>query len=198
MEWLDKFRWVIFLAVVLVVGGGFLFIQTRSPEPPPLILSTATPVPTPEATPTPRPPRVYVSGAVQKPDVYTLAPDSIVKDAILAAGGPSDEADLDRINLAQPVADGQQIYVPRIDEESPPIQIPSSQRSQPIIASTININTADVAALESLPGIGPALAQRILNYRQANGPFANPAEIMEVSGIGPATFEGIQDLITTD
>jgi competence protein ComEA len=198
MEWLDKFRWVIFLAVVLIAGGGFLFIQMRSPEPPPLILSTATPVPTPEPTPTPRSPRVYVSGAVQHPDVYTLAPDSIVKDALLAAGGPSDEADLDRINLAQPVADGQQIYVPKIDEENPPVQVPSGQRSQPIIASTININTADMAALESLPGIGPALAQRILDYRQANGPFANPAEIMEVSGIGPATFEKLQDLITTE
>ena len=197
MERLDKFRWVIFLAVVLVIGGGFIFIQMRSPEPPPLILSTSTPDPTPEATPTPRPPRVYVSGAVQNPDVYTLAPDSIVKDAIMAAGGPSDEADLDCINLAQPVADGQQIYVPTIGEENPPVQDPTGQRSQPIVVSTININTADLAALESLPGIGPALAQRILDYRQANGPFANPAEITEVSGIGPAKFEGIQDLITT-
>ena len=61
----------------------------------------------------------------------------------------------------------------------------------------ININTADLAALESLPGIGPALAQRILDHRQTNGPFASPEGIMEVSGIGPATFEGIQDLITT-
>jgi competence protein ComEA len=198
MEWLDKYRWFILLAVVLVVGGGFLLIQMRRPEPPPLILSTATPVPTPEATPTPRPARVYVSGAVENPDVYTLAPDSIVKDAIMAAGGPSDEADLDRINLAQPVADGQQIYVPRLDEENPPVQSPSGQRSQPIIPSTVNINTADLAALDSLPGIGPALAQRILDYRQANGPFASPAEIMEVSGIGPSTFERIQALITTE
>jgi len=198
MEWLDKYRWHLLLATVVVVIAGVIFIQLRRPEPPPLILSTATPFPSPEATPTPRPLRVYVSGAVHHPDVYTVAPDSIVKDALMAAGGPSDEADLDRINLAQPVTDGQQIYVPRIGEEKPPVLPPSGQRSQPIIAGKININTADLAALESLPGIGPALAQRILDYRQANGPFAGPEEIMEVSGIGPATFKGLQDLITTN
>ncbi len=197
MEWLEKYRWYILLATVLAVGGSVIFIQLRRPEAPPLLLSTATPVPPPEATPTPHPLRVYVSGAVHHPDVYTVAPDSIVKDVLMAAGGPSDEADLDRINLAQPVADGQQVYVPRIGEENPPVQLPSNQRSQPIVAGTVNINTADLAALESLPGIGPALAQRILDYRQANGSFASPKEIMEVSGIGPATFEGIQDLITT-
>ena len=197
MEWVDKYRWYILLAVVAVVGGGFIFIQMRRPEPPPLILSTATPVPTPEATPTPRPLRVYVSGAVHHPDVYTLALDSIVKDALLAAGGASEEADLDRINLAQPLADGEQIYVPRLGEEDPPVQPPSGQRSQTILTGKININAADVMALESLPGIGPALAQRILDHRKANGPFASPADIMEVSGIGPATFEEIQHLITT-
>jgi len=197
MEWLDKYRWHLLLATVVVVIVGVITIQLRRPEPPPLILSTATPIPSPEATPTPRCPRVYVSGAVHYPDVYTVAPDSIVKDALMAAGGPSDEADLDRINLAQPVADGQQIYVPRIGEENPPVQPPSGQRSQPIIAGKININTAGLAALESLPGIGPALAQRILDHRQTNGPFASPEKIMEVPGIGPATFEGIQDLITT-
>jgi competence protein ComEA len=130
--------------------------------------------------------------------VYTLEPDSIIKDALTAAGGPTDEADLDRINLAQALVDGQQIYVPHLGEENPPVQVPSSQRSQPIVGSRVNINTADLTALDSLPGIGPALAQRIVDYRQANGPFARPEDITNVSGIGPATLERIQDLITTE
>jgi competence protein ComEA len=132
---------------------------------------------------------------VQQPDVYALAPDSIVKDAVMAAGGASDDADLDRINLALRVADGQHIYVPRTGEDALPVSPPSGRSVTP---DRININTADLAALESLPGIGPTLAQRILDYRQAHGPFARVKDIMEVSGIGPSTFEKIQDLIVTD
>jgi competence protein ComEA len=197
-EWLEKNRWLVFLAVVAAVLALLVLLQMLQPKPEPIILSTATPFPTPAATPTPRPLRVYVSGAVHRPDVYTLEPDSIVKDALAAAGGATDEADLNRVNLAQAVVDGQQIYVPSLGEENPPLQPPSAQRSQPILAVKININTAEQASLESLPGIGPALAQRILDHRQANGPFGRVEDIMDVSGIGPATFEGLQDLITTD
>jgi competence protein ComEA len=171
-----------------------LFVILR-PSPAPIILTTSTPQPSPEPTSTPRPLRIYVSGAVHHPDVYSLLPDSIVKDAILAAGGATDEADLDRINLALPVMDGQHVYVPRFEEENPPVQPPSSQ---PVSGSRININTASAAALESLPGIGPAIAQRIIAHRQANGPFARIEDIQDVSGIGQATFEKIQDLITTE
>jgi competence protein ComEA len=127
--------------------------------------------------------------------VYTLPADSIVKDAMIAAGGPADDADLDRINLASSVTDGQQIYVPRQGEQSPPVHPPSAQRSSDL---RVNINTADVAALETLPGIGPALAQRILDYRQVHGPFVRAEDIMEVSGIGKATFEKLSDHIKTE
>lgn len=151
-------------------------------------------MPSPEATPTPRPLRIYVSGAVHHPDVYSLPPDSIVKDAILAAGGATDEADLDRINLALSVTDGQHVYVPRFEEERLPVQPPSGSSGS---GSKININTADAAALESLPGIGPTIAQRILAHRQANGPFAHIEDIQNVSGIGQVTFEKIRELITT-
>jgi competence protein ComEA len=198
MEWVDKYRWQILLVTVVVVGLGVVFIQVRLPKPPPLILSTSTPQPTPEPTSTPRPLRVYISGAVLHPDVYELAPNSIVKDVLMAAGGPSDEADLDRINLAQPVADGQQIHVPRHGEESLPVQPATDQRSLQVVVGKVNINTADQATLESLPGIGPALAQRILEYREVNGPFGGPEEIVEVTGIGPDTLEKLRDLITTD
>jgi competence protein ComEA len=194
-EWLERYRGVLLLILVVAIIAGIILFQARRPEPPPIRLDTTIPVPTPEASPTPRPVRIYVSGAVHHPDVYTLQPDSIVKDALLAAGGATDDADLDRINLALPVADGQHIYVPRQGEENLPIQPPANQ---PAAGQKVNINTADAAALESLPGIGPVLAQRILDYRQANGPFARAEDIMNVSGIGQATFMELRDLISAD
>jgi competence protein ComEA len=193
-EWVEKYRWLLFPALVGVGILSLVLYQVLRPEPPPVFLSTATPPPTPTA----RPLRVYVSGAVHYPDVYTLEPESIVKDAITAAGGPADQADLDRINLAHPLVDGEHVYVPSLGEDSLPVQLPSNQRGQSISGGGININTADLSALDSLPGIGPALAQRILDYRQVHGPFARCEDIVNVSGIGPATFERIQDLITTE
>lgn len=190
---LGRYRWLLFLAIVGLVLTAVILIQVRRPAPQPMILSTATPQPTQMATPTPYTVRVYVSGAVQHPDVYTLLQDSIVKDALEAAGGPTGEADLERINLALPVIDGQQVHVPRQGEDNPPVEPPSRL---PAIGSKVNINTADLASLESLPGIGPSLAQRIIDYRQAHGSFERIEDIMEVSGIGESIFEGLQDLIT--
>ena len=194
-QWLDRYRGILFFGLIVVALAAVVLFQILRPSSQPIMLSTATPLPSPEATPTARPLRVYVSGAVQHPDVYTLPPDSIVKDAVLAAGGPAGDADLDRINLAASVADGQQIYVPRQGEEDLPLQTFSGQRSSDF---RVNINTADAAALETLPGIGPALAQRILEHRQAHGPFLRVEDIMEVSGIGKATFEKLSDQITTE
>lgn len=193
--WLERYRGILFFGLIVVALAAVVLFQVLRPSSQPIMLSTSTPLPSPEATPTPRPVRVYVSGAVQQPDVYTLPPDSIVKDAVMAAGGAADDADLDRINLASSVADGQQIYVPRQGEENPPVQPSSVQRSSDF---RVNINTADAAALETLPGIGPKLAQRILDYRAAHGPFARIQDIMEVSGIGQATFEELDDQITTE
>jgi competence protein ComEA len=194
---LDRYRGILFIGLIAVALAAVVLFQMLRPSSSSrsIMLSTATPQPSPEATSTPRPLRVYVSGAVQRPDVYTLPPDSIVKDAMMAAGGAADGADLDRINLASSVADGQQIYVPWQGEENPPVQPPSAQ---PVSGGKVNVNTADAAALESLPGIGPTLAQRILDYRQAHGPFARVEDIMEVSGIGQGIFDKIGDLIATE
>jgi competence protein ComEA len=193
-KWFEEYRGVLFFALIVVAIAGVVVVQVLRPQPEPIRLSTTVPLPSPEATATPCPLRVYVSGAVQQPDVYTLPPGSIVKDAILAAGGATDDADLDRINLALAVTDGQHIYVPRAGEENPPIEPPSAQAAP---GGKININTADLAALESLPGIGPVMAQRIMDYRKTHGPFAEVEDIMDVSGIGPSTLEQIRDLITT-
>lgn len=193
-EWVHRNRIVLFALMVVLVLAGVLLIQSGRREPVPILLATATNLPTPEFTAVPPPLRVYVSGAVQHPDVYTLPPGSIAKDAVMAAGGPSHDADLDRINLATALVDGQHIYVPHQQEEELPVELPSDQRS---VGLRININTADASTLETLPGIGPTLAQRIIDYRKANGPFAQPEDVMNVSGVGPAIFAKIEESIST-
>jgi competence protein ComEA len=172
-------------------------------------LMTAEPLPTEEIllTATPGMLNVFVSGAVTVPDVYELPPGSLVKDAIVAAGGFTAEANRDILNQALPVQDGDHIHVPTLMETAetpPPIsnEAPASgdatneEQSGGTGGDLININTATLAELETLPGIGPSLGQNIIDYREANGPFETIEDIMKVSGIGTAKFEAIRDLIT--
>ncbi len=196
---MDEFRkrlpGLLIFGLVLVAVAAVVVIWGRRPRLRAEPLVVASPTPAAAATPTPRPLRVYVSGAVAQPDVYTLPPESIVKDAIQAAGGATADADLESINLALPLSDAMQVHVPRQGEASPPPP-PSGSRSSGL--DRINLNTASAAELETLPGIGPTLAQRILDYRQAHGPFETIEQVMDVPGIGPATFEQIKDLISTN
>jgi competence protein ComEA len=198
-DWLERYRGYILMVLLNLVILGGMFFLLRRPEPEPIFILTPEPTATPLPTPTPGPLCVYVSGAVAHPDVYELASDSIVKDAIEAAGGPTDEADLSRINLARRVHDEEQIYVPRKGEESPPISPPSSP-SLPSPSSQggdkVNINTATAEELSTLPGIGPTKAQCIIDYRTTNGPFRSIEEIKNAKGIGDATFEKLRDKIT--
>lgn len=199
-DWLERYRgYIVVVLLNLVVLGGMFFFWRR-PEPEPVSILAPEPTATPLPTPTPRPLRVYVSGAVVRPDVYELAYDSIVRDAIDAAGGPTGEADLNRINLARQVHDEEQIYVPQKGEESPPVSPPSGP-SLPSPSSQegggkVNINTATAEELDTLPGVGPAIAQRIIDYRTASGPFQSVEDIKNVRGIGDATFEKLKDKIT--
>ncbi|MBC7251594.1 MAG: helix-hairpin-helix domain-containing protein [Anaerolineae bacterium] len=201
-DWLQRYRGYILITLVnlLVSGGMVLFL--RRPSPPAIVITTptATTIPAPTSTPTPAPLRVYVTGAVVHPDVYLLEAGSIVRDAVVAAGGATAEADLNRINLAQQVYDQQQIYIPKVGEESLPLPSPpaslTSAASSVQPAGKVNINTATAEELDTLPGIGPALAQRIIEYRQTNGPFQSIEEIKNVSGIGDKLFEKLKDLIT--
>jgi len=194
MTWLERYRGVVFFVCVVAAVIGIAFFEGRRPETVPLVLTpSAASVPTvAEPTPTPGPLRVYVSGAVQHPDVYLLPPGSIVKDALLAAGGTITEADLVSINLAHAVADGEQVHFPRIGES--PVRLPSVE---PLVPEKVNVNSADLAALEALPGIGPELAQRILDYRQAHGSFARIEDLLDVPGIGPGILDKIREEITT-
>jgi competence protein ComEA len=136
--------------------------------------------------------RVSVQGAVRAPGLYHLAPGSIVQDAVFAAGGFLPGADSSRLNLAAPVADGQELRIP--------FQQPTSVAGTPSPAATpagrkINLNTATLEELDSLPGIGPVLAQRIIDYRETYGPFQSVDDLLRVKGIGPALLENIRDLV---
>ena len=183
-----------FLIVIGLVALFVIFNVLKRPEPtsPPIIV-TLRPLPTTEpATPTPSTINVYVSGAVNKPDVYALPLNSLVKDAIVAAGGATSEADLDHINLAARLSDQMQVYVPRKGEAVPP----SGGSTPGAIGALININTATAEQLDSLPGIGPSIAQAIIDYRTQHGPFKTIEALNEVKGIGDALFAKIKDMIT--
>ncbi|MFC1936808.1 helix-hairpin-helix domain-containing protein [Chloroflexota bacterium] len=149
--------------------------------------------------PTPAPLLVHVEGAVAEPGVYTLPPGSRVQNAIDAAGGPLKEAVLSGLNLAAELSDGDKLLVPDQDSYIPPAApaaAPSSGGGEQAVSYPIDINTATLEELDSLPGIGPVKAQAIIDYRQQNGPFTIIDQIQNVSGIGPVTFEKIKEYIT--
>ncbi len=129
---------------------------------------------------------VHVIGEVRKPGVYEIASGSRVKDVIDIAGGASEKADLASINLARSVNDGEQIIVA-------PKGSPSSASAAP---GRLNLNTATAPELEELPGIGPAIASRIIEYREAHGSFASVDALGDIPGIGAATIDGFRDLVT--
>ena len=201
-DWLERNRGFILVTLINLALMGSLVFWLRRPVSTPIeiVMPTSSPPATAAPTFTPSPLRVYVTGAVLHPDVYRLPPGSIVKDAIEAAGGAAGDADLNRINLAQELRDQQQIYVPRLGETDapPPVTGGTSGASPKSNAPVgkININTATLEELDTLPGIGPVIAQRIIDYRTANGSFSRIEEITLVPGIGDATYEKIKDRIT--
>ena len=149
--------------------------------------------------PTETPIIVHITGAVPRPGVYALAQGSRVQDAISAAGGFLAEAEKTGINLARALEDGEQLDIPYVEGASPVILEDPAATEAPSSNDLININIASLAELDTLPGIGPTLAQKIIDYREQNGPFLNIEDITNVSGIGEVTsvtYERIKDLIT--
>jgi competence protein ComEA len=138
---------------------------------------------------------VHVSGAVVSPGVYSLPHGSRVNDAILLAV-PLDEADLDALNLAALISDGQKIAVPKIGEVLSDISLQTTEGVSVTGRGKVNLNTASSAELETLPGIGPATAQKIIDYRTQHGAFNSVEDLNNVSGIGPKKFEDIKDLVS--
>ena len=125
---------------------------------------------------------VHVSGLVATPGVYELPDGSRVKDAVAAAGGAGPEADVSALNLAAPIADGEKIHVPRTGDSA---AAPTGSSTSGGPAAKINLNTASKEQLETLPSIGPVLAQRIIDYRTRRGRFTSVRQLMEVEGLGP-------------
>nr|WP_101629331.1 helix-hairpin-helix domain-containing protein [Pseudoglutamicibacter albus]PKY80918.1 hypothetical protein CYJ35_00215 [Pseudoglutamicibacter albus] len=159
--------------------------------------------------------RVHVVGAVKDPGLYELEPGSIAADAVKKAGGLTRKADQAGINLAAPVNDGEQIRVPQKGEaHSNAGARPSGNADQPGNANrpgssansaassgespVVRINSASAEELQQLPGVGPALAQRILDFRSEHGPFRGPADLDAVSGIGPSILGKIEKMVSYD
>lgn len=133
---------------------------------------------------------IHVAGEVVSSGVHELPAGSRVVDAITAAEGPTSNAELDALNLAEFLADGDRIYVPSAQE----VEGDSLLVLEPAAGASININRASASELEALPGVGPATADSIVRDRETNGPFASVDELTRVSGIGPATVEKLRDL----
>jgi competence protein ComEA len=140
---------------------------------------------------------VHVLGAVAKPGIVELRAGSRVVDAIAAAGGLAADADASGVNLARVVSDGEQLVVPREGEAvAPPAGATGAAQPGAAAGALVNVNAASASDLQTLPRIGPALAQRIVDWRDAHGRFTAPADLMKVSGIGQTLFDGLKDLIT--
>ena len=243
---------IVALLIGAVVGGAGLWSAHR-PGPPPIVISGpvgTSPTPVKGAPPSPAPtaapplpapePKYYVhvAGAVRNPSLYLLPPGSRVMQAIKAAGGPTSKADLDAVNLAEKVKDGEKVYIPnKSAAASPPAMLappgnsigegsaapassPTATDSSPATTPAppsaktakaagagkaaklsspaqgqVDINTATAAQLQRLPGIGPAMAARVLAYRQQAGGFQKVEELQEISGIGPKKYAKLAPLV---
>jgi competence protein ComEA len=146
---------------------------------------------------------VHVAGEVKNPGVYTLPNGARMIDAVTAAGGATARADLEVINLAMPLTDSSQIYVPAkgvaahptFARPQPGINGVASGSNNVSASGLVNINRASADELDSLPGVGPSTAQAIVDFRVAHGPFGSPEDLMNVKGIGPAKFEAMRKLV---
>jgi competence protein ComEA len=132
---------------------------------------------------------VHILGAVARPGLYELRDGDRAVDAVAAAGGFLETADQAQLNLARLIIDGEQIVVPVVGETV--AASPGTTAS-----GLVNLNTADAATLDTLPRVGPAMAARIIDWRESSGPFTSVDDLLNISGIGDKTFEGLKDLVT--
>lgn len=181
------------IAVVLgVIAAGALFVIYDSLSAPTIIISPSTGL-TEAAL------AINISGAVNAPGTYQLPAHARLTDAIAAAGGARADADLGSFNPARRIADEETIIIAALGSETATAP-PAAGADGPAPASSddrVNINAADATALDALPGIGPTIATRIIDYREANGPFGSVDELARVSGISSNMVDEMRDLITT-
>jgi competence protein ComEA len=137
-----------------------------------------------------------VAGAVVSPGLYRLTGDARVADALDAAGGPAGDADLDAVNLAAKVVDGERVYVARKGEVPPPVAGAGGvSAGTGVPPGPIDLNTATAEQLDALPGIGPSTAEAILSYRKEKGRFRSVDELLEVRGIGEAKLASLRSKV---
>ena len=210
-HWIAFFglRRVLSGVVTAGVGAVVLWLVFR-PSPPPVesLLPVAT-FPTSSANVDVSEVTVHVAGAVLSPGVYRLPPQSRVVDAVSAAGGALAKADLERINLAQVVNDTEQVFIPFRESARPSATIaprhrptttlpaalaPQTESGQ--VGGLVDVNTATANQLDALPGVGPATAKAIIDYRTSKGRFTKIEDLLNVTGIGAAKFAALKDFIT--
>lgn len=186
---------IAFFLGVIVATGVWIFSQQMMPAP--IVIQPPPP------TATPAPIKVFVNGAVNLPGVYELPLHSRVEEAVRLAGGVTASADLRTLNLAALLSDGAQLYVATTDqndqaaENSGAFLLNNSASAEATSTNAkIDLNTATLAELETLPGVGPSTAQKILSYREDVGRFNQIEDVMNVSGIGEAKFATMRDFIT--
>lgn len=178
-----------------VVAGVALLVVGRSWMRPPAGEVSLLP-----ASPTPAELLVHVAGEVVLPGVYRLPPGARWSDALRAARGPTFLADLNAVNLAQPLRDGERVLIPRVPEPALPEGAEGAEAAGGAVAAApprgpLDPNTASAAELEALPGIGPVLARRIVEHRRAHGRFERLEDLLEVQGIGPRMLERLRPLL---
>jgi len=186
-------------ALLLVAVAAWWLLRTPAP-PVEQALPRASSVPattgSPRSTTSVGPDElvVQVAGAVVQPAVYRVADGSRVGDVVARAGGPTADADPTALNLAARVVDGERVYVPRVGEVVT-AAVSGGPATAPSPAAPVDLNSADLDLLETLPGIGPATAQAIVDQRERNGPFRSVDDLLDIRGIGPAKLDAIRDLV---
>jgi competence protein ComEA len=170
--------------LVLVLAGKVLLRPARPAVPPPVRIAKPVGASAPRLF-------VNVVGAVRRPGLYRLKDGSRVADAVIRAGGPTPKAQIELLNLAARIADGEQIVVPRRGLANP--AAPASGGT--VAAGPVHLNSATLDQLDGLPGVGPVTAQKILDYRQQHGAFGSVDELDAIVGIGPARLEQLRGLV---
>ena len=197
-EWLGRHRAALSAAILAAVAAGLVVLAVRRPDSPRVVVQQASQAATLQATARPAAsPQVtsllvvHMSGEVIAPGVYQLPVGARIDDALKAAGGPTGDGDIQHLNLAARLADGQQIQIPKRSE-------PLFAGVQAAVSPTpgrVNLNMAGVAELDRLPGVGPVTAQAIVRYREEHGPFTQVEQLRDAKLVNRTTFEKIKDLV---
>ena len=200
---------IVLAALALLAAAVAAWWLLRAPPPPTELSLPFAPGAGGATAPTPAPASattttavaddllVHAAGAVVSPGLHRVPADARVADLLAAAGGPVAETDLDRVNLAAPLADGQRVWFPRVGEAAPP-PVPGEGGPAPPGADggALDLNTATADQLEALPGIGPSIAAAIVEHRERAGAFRAVDDLLDVPGIGPARLEELRELVT--